>query len=394
MAGPVDFFYGLGSRYSYLASTQIARLEADTGCRVRWRPLYSAELFAARGADPFHGRRSRASTTGPGARFDAECWADYYGVPFREPEDVRFEPRRLALAATAAGGPGAVEPFSRRLFQAVFVDGSSPLDDAVCRPRSRSEVGLDPSRFARRSTSPETAARLAATVADALAAGVFGVPSFVVDGQVYFGNDRLPIVRHDCFREAIAAGHSTMHTQRLDWWQHEHVFGQDQVKSGERRTLLVVLLTAVMMVVEIAAGLAFGSMALLADGLHMASHATALGISVFAYVYARRLAGHPRYSFGTGKVNGLAGFASAVLLVIFAAAMAWESAARLIDPIPIALDQALVVATAGLLVNGASAWILAARGIAATAITTTTSIMAIVTITICAPLICTSWPTP
>ena len=153
-----------------------------------------------------------------------------------------------------------------------------------------------------------------------------------------------------------------MHTQRLDWWQHEHVFGQDQVKSGERRTLLVVLLTAVMMVIEIAAGLAFGSMALLADGLHMASHATALGISVFAYVYARRLAGHPRYSFGTGKVNALAGFASAVLLVIFAAAMAWESAARLIDPIPIALDQALVVATAGLLVNGASAWILAAPG--------------------------------
>jgi cation diffusion facilitator family transporter len=153
-----------------------------------------------------------------------------------------------------------------------------------------------------------------------------------------------------------------MHTQRLDWWQHEHVFGQDQVKAGERRTLLVVVLTAVMMAVEIAAGLAFGSMALLADGLHMASHATALGISVFAYVYARRLAGHPRYSFGTGKVNALAGFASAVLLVIFAAAMAWESVDRLIAPVPIALNQALVVAVAGLLVNGASAWILAAPG--------------------------------
>jgi cation diffusion facilitator family transporter len=151
-----------------------------------------------------------------------------------------------------------------------------------------------------------------------------------------------------------------MHTQRLDRWQHEHVFGQDQVKAGERRTLLVVLLTSAMMLVEIVAGLAFGSMALLADGLHMASHATALGISVFAYVYARRLAGHPRYSFGTGKVNALAGFASAVLLVIFAAAMAWESVDRLINPIPIALNQALVVATAGLLVNGTSALILAA----------------------------------
>jgi cation diffusion facilitator family transporter len=151
-----------------------------------------------------------------------------------------------------------------------------------------------------------------------------------------------------------------MHTQRLDWWQHEHVFGQDQVKAGERRTLLVVLLTAAMMVVEIVAGLAFGSMALLGDGLHMASHATALGISLFAYVYARRLAGHPRYSFGTGKVNALAGFASAVLLVIFAVAMAWESVDRLINPIAIALNQALIVATAGLLVNGASALILAA----------------------------------
>ena len=153
-----------------------------------------------------------------------------------------------------------------------------------------------------------------------------------------------------------------MHTQRLDWWQHEHVFGQDQVKAGEGRTLLVVLLTSVMMLVEIAAGLAFGSMALLADGLHMASHASALGISLFAYVYARRLAGHPRYSFGTGKVNALAGFASAVLLVIFAAVMAWESIVRLVHPIPIALDQALVVAVAGLLVNGASAWILAGPG--------------------------------
>jgi cation diffusion facilitator family transporter len=153
-----------------------------------------------------------------------------------------------------------------------------------------------------------------------------------------------------------------MHTQRLDWWQHEHVFGQDQVKAGEGRTLLVVLLTSAMMLVEIAAGLAFGSMALLADGLHMASHASALGISLFAYVYARRLAGHPRYSFGTGKVNALAGFASAVLLVIFAAVMAWESIVRLVHPIPIALDQALVVAVAGLLVNGASAWILAGPG--------------------------------
>jgi Co/Zn/Cd efflux system component len=92
-----------------------------------------------------------------------------------------------------------------------------------------------------------------------------------------------------------------MHTQRLDWWQHEHVFDQDRVKAGERGTLLVVLLTAAMMAVEIAAGLAFGSMALLADGLHMASHATALRISVFAYVYARRFAGTRATASGPAK---------------------------------------------------------------------------------------------
>ncbi len=112
-----------------------------------------------------------------------------------------------------------------------------------------------------------------------------------------------------------------MHKHDLSPWRHEHVFGQDQRQAGERRTLMVVLLTAVMMVVEITAGLIYGSMALLADGLHMASHATALGIAVFAYVIARRLATDQRFSFGVGKINSLAGFASAVLLLGFAVVM-------------------------------------------------------------------------
>jgi 2-hydroxychromene-2-carboxylate isomerase len=194
--GPaVDFYYGLGSRYSYLASTQIGQLEADTGCRVRWRPLYSVDLFQARGADPFHGRPASGQYEPAWRRFDAECWADYYGVPFREPEDVRFDPRRLALAATAAGDLCAVEPFSRRSFQAVFVDGTSPIDDAALR-RFAAEAGLDPTRFGAMLDDPATAAALDATVAAALAAGVFGVPSFVTGCRVYFGNDRLPIVRH------------------------------------------------------------------------------------------------------------------------------------------------------------------------------------------------------
>jgi cation diffusion facilitator family transporter len=149
-----------------------------------------------------------------------------------------------------------------------------------------------------------------------------------------------------------------VHTQQLDGWTHDHVFDQDQQKAGEKRTLLIVILTAVMMVVEIATGLMYGSMALLADGLHMASHATALGIAVFAYVISRRLAADPRFAFGVGKINSLAGFASAVMLLGFALIMVIESTDRLINPLSIAFDQALVVAVIGLVVNGVSAWVL------------------------------------
>jgi cation diffusion facilitator family transporter len=136
------------------------------------------------------------------------------------------------------------------------------------------------------------------------------------------------------------------------------VFSQDQQRAGEKRTLLIVALTTIMMVVEIAAGLIYGSMALLADGLHMGSHATALGIAVFAYVISRRMASDRRFAFGVGKINSLAGFASAVLLLGFALVMVIESTGRLITPISIAFDQALIVAVVGLVVNGASAWVL------------------------------------
>ncbi len=150
-------------------------------------------------------------------------------------------------------------------------------------------------------------------------------------------------------------GRSTDHSVEL---LHDHVFGQDQVRPGERRTKLVILITATMMIVEIVAGLAFGSMALLADGLHMASHAAALTITAFAYIYARRHAHDRRFSFGTGKVNSLGGFAGALLLVMFALVMAGESFHRLVRPVPIAFNQAIIVAILGLIVNGVSVLIL------------------------------------
>lgn len=135
-----------------------------------------------------------------------------------------------------------------------------------------------------------------------------------------------------------------------------HVFGQDRKKSYEMRSLIVVALTVVMMVWEILAGIIYGSMALLADGLHMGSHAVALGIA--AYAYARRNAGNTQFSFGAGKVNALGGFTGAVLLAGFALFIVIESIGRFIHPVEISFNGAIFVAVIGLIVNGVSAWIL------------------------------------
>lgn len=132
---------------------------------------------------------------------------------------------------------------------------------------------------------------------------------------------------------------------------HEHVFLGDQHDANARRTLWVVLLTAAMMVGEIVAGTVFHSMALLADGFHMATHAGALGVAALAYRFARKHARSGRYTFGTGKVGDLAGFASALVLGVVALGIAWESVARLFQPQAIAFGQATVVAVIGLVVN-------------------------------------------
>ena len=127
---------------------------------------------------------------------------------------------------------------------------------------------------------------------------------------------------------------------------------------AERSTWRVIVLTAVMMVVEITAGTIYGSMALLADGWHMATHVAALGIAAFAYGYARRHAGSARYSFGTGKIGVLAGFASAVALAVIALLMGIESITRLAHPALIRFDEAILVAALGLAVNVVSAVLL------------------------------------
>lgn len=139
---------------------------------------------------------------------------------------------------------------------------------------------------------------------------------------------------------------------------HDHVFlGQDH-RRNERRVWWVIALTASMMAIEIVAGNIYGSMALVADGWHMSTHAGAMLITALAYGYARRQARNPRFTFGTGKLGELAGFASAIVLALIALIIGWESLARLVDPVPIRFDQAIAIAVAGLLVNLGSAWLL------------------------------------
>jgi cation diffusion facilitator family transporter len=122
-----------------------------------------------------------------------------------------------------------------------------------------------------------------------------------------------------------------MHRHTLDPWRHSHDFAADSGRA-ERSTTNVMALTATMMAMEIVAGTLFGSMALLADGWHMATHVAAFGIAVFAYRYARRQAGNPRFTFGTGKVGVLGGFASAVALAVVALVMALQSVLRVFEP--------------------------------------------------------------
>jgi cation diffusion facilitator family transporter len=148
-----------------------------------------------------------------------------------------------------------------------------------------------------------------------------------------------------------------MHTENLTEWAHDHVF-EEGSHAAERGARAVMWITAVMMTVEIAAGWWYNSMALLADGWHMSSHALAIGLSAFAYAAARRYARDPRFAFGTWKIEVLAGFTSAVFLMGIAALMVFGSAERILSPQPIHYQEAIAIAAIGLIVNLVCAFIL------------------------------------
>jgi len=148
-----------------------------------------------------------------------------------------------------------------------------------------------------------------------------------------------------------------MHATDLARWQHDHLFDSGN-EAGQRGTTVVAWVTVVMMVVEIAVGLSSNSMALLADGFHMSSHAVAIGLSAFAYAAARKHANDRCFAFGTWKMEILGGFASAVFLLVIVALMVYGSIERLFSPAPIHYREAILIACVGFAVNIISALIL------------------------------------
>ncbi len=190
----VDFYYGLGSRYSYLASTQLERIAAATGCRFEWHPVASGALMGLRGGRPFHGEPVSGQYEWPYRRRDAEAWAEYYDVPYREPVDFRVDPDYLAVAASAAKRLGAVEAYSRCLFRAIFVEGRAVAEDDLIGIAE--DAGLDPQAFRVQISDPATTARYQAELRRARERGAFGVPTFFLGNRLFWGNDRLVLLEH------------------------------------------------------------------------------------------------------------------------------------------------------------------------------------------------------
>lgn len=192
----VEFYLGLGSRYSYLAATQLARLADETGARFDWLPLDSTKLIARRAQNPFETPGLGGAYDWDYRRRDAEAWADYYGVPFREPMGrLPLDPDLWSRACAAARLAGAGEAYARMVLDAVFAEDRDRVDEAACVALA-SQAGLDSDAFAVALDSDAARAEQDRILRQTVARGAFGVPTFVLDGRLFWGNDRLVLLRH------------------------------------------------------------------------------------------------------------------------------------------------------------------------------------------------------
>lgn len=191
----VAFYYSIGSRYSYLASSQLDELAAETGCRIEWLPVNSVRLLQERGGGPFRGEPVSGQYDWSYRTRDAERWAELYGIPFVETRGrVEFDAEALALSCTAAKRLGKIELVSRALFAATF-DGNTSLVDVHECVRRAEGCGIPTTSFLAELGLPATKKQLDQTMRAAQRAGVFGVPAFVVNGELFWGNDRLILLK-------------------------------------------------------------------------------------------------------------------------------------------------------------------------------------------------------
>ncbi len=191
----VEFFFSPGSRYSYLAASQMNALHAETGCRVDWRPVNGADIRKLRGRDPFAEVAVSGQYEWDYRRRDAELWARAYGIPFREPPDHDLDFDLLACAAMAAKRLGAAAEYGWALCSAVYGSDAWPLDRGACR-RIAERCGLPQAAFDAALDAEDTRGELASAAAEAHRRGAFGVPTFFVGEQMLWGNDRLVILKN------------------------------------------------------------------------------------------------------------------------------------------------------------------------------------------------------
>lgn len=191
-ATTIDFYLGLGSRYSYLAATQVARIERERGCRFVWKPIASGTLLDRRGSNPFRQQPVSGQYDGAWRAYDAKCWAAHYGVPFEEPKPFRVDPALPALACLAAGAQGALVACCRQLMMMVFVERRE-IDDAAIGELP-DLLGIDAKAFADTLGAPQAHVAHEALIEEARARGVFGVPTFALDDRLFWGNDRLVLL--------------------------------------------------------------------------------------------------------------------------------------------------------------------------------------------------------
>ncbi len=199
----IDFYYSIGSRYSYLAATQIDALQQETGCEVKWHPVNSVRLIVQGERNPFAGKPISGQYEWTYRELDAQRWAKLYGVPYLEPRGrVDFDSELLALACTAAKRLGKVEEYSRLLFANMFEPlsfskGEVPtkIDERECVTAAE-KCGISSVDFQIALREPETTNQLNATINRVHQAGVFGVPTFIAGDELFWGNDRLILLRH------------------------------------------------------------------------------------------------------------------------------------------------------------------------------------------------------